>query len=281
MGERRASRMQPDRVDDVMTFALCVAAESEDARERELGPIHLIKYVYLADLVHAQATGQSFTGAAWQFFHFGPWSPEVAGRIDPLVLHLGVGEREFEGAEGQGSRYAFESPSTAEEVLADLERGRRIPSRIAAYVRRWVREFGANTVDLLHFVYQTPPMLQARPHEWLDLTTPVPELEAATAGSSSERPMQPSATPVSVKAAKRRRAKIDAARAEVQARLRARLEARRARKSTDQPPPRYDEIYAEGVAWLEALGGPELEETEGELVVDPSIWEEPRGGRLP
>src|SRR5690606_34954028 len=99
------SPMDPDRVADVMTYALCVAAENDDWRERELGPIHLIKYVYLADLAHAEARGEGFTGAAWQFYHFGPWSPAVADCIDPTVSSLGASMRTFEGVEGRGTRF--------------------------------------------------------------------------------------------------------------------------------------------------------------------------------
>jgi hypothetical protein len=51
---------------------------------------------------------------------------------------------------------------------------------------------------------------------------------------------------------------LEAARAEFQRRLRERL----GRKPVEPagPPPRYDEIYAEGVAWLDELAGCEPRE---------------------
>ena len=41
--------MDTAKVDLLIQFALAVAAEEDALAERELGPIHLIKYVYLAD----------------------------------------------------------------------------------------------------------------------------------------------------------------------------------------------------------------------------------------
>lgn len=36
------------RVDAIIKYALSVASQNDNFTERELGPIHLIKYVYLA-----------------------------------------------------------------------------------------------------------------------------------------------------------------------------------------------------------------------------------------
>ena len=46
--------MDRDRVDLLIQYALAVAGQN-DFGERELGPIHLLKYVYLGDLAHAGA----------------------------------------------------------------------------------------------------------------------------------------------------------------------------------------------------------------------------------
>ena len=37
----------------VVQFALLTAGEEDQQHERQLGPIHLLKYVYLADLAYA------------------------------------------------------------------------------------------------------------------------------------------------------------------------------------------------------------------------------------
>ena len=46
----------PSRVDLLLQYALLVAGEQDEFLDRQLGPIHLIKYVYLADLFHANET---------------------------------------------------------------------------------------------------------------------------------------------------------------------------------------------------------------------------------
>jgi hypothetical protein len=69
--------MDIKRVDLLLKYIL-PAAGQEDPGNRELGPIHLIKYTYLADLIFAEKHGgESYTCAPWRFHHFGPWSPEV------------------------------------------------------------------------------------------------------------------------------------------------------------------------------------------------------------
>ncbi len=55
--------MDQDRIDHVIQLALLVAGREDDPFDRELGPIHLIKYVYLADLAYAERHGgETYTG---------------------------------------------------------------------------------------------------------------------------------------------------------------------------------------------------------------------------
>ena len=72
------------RLDRLFQYALAIAAQADDFQQRDLGPIHLLKYAYLGDLAHAQRhEGATFTGAVWQFHNFGPWSGEAFSRIAP------------------------------------------------------------------------------------------------------------------------------------------------------------------------------------------------------
>lgn len=49
---------------DLQLKYILVAAGQEDLGHREVGPIHLIKYVYFADLAFAEKQGgETFTGA--------------------------------------------------------------------------------------------------------------------------------------------------------------------------------------------------------------------------
>ncbi|WP_146155287.1 hypothetical protein [Enhygromyxa salina] len=60
------------KVDLLVTCAVS-AAELQEYPNDCLGPIHVLKYIYLADLAHAEQHGETFTGANWQFYNFGPW----------------------------------------------------------------------------------------------------------------------------------------------------------------------------------------------------------------
>ena len=59
--------MDQTRVAALLEFALATAAR-EDLGERELGEIHLLKMVYLADLAYAKThQGQTLTKVPWVF----------------------------------------------------------------------------------------------------------------------------------------------------------------------------------------------------------------------
>ena len=79
---------------DAAKYILATSGQ-EDYGNREVGPIHLVKYVYLADLAFAEKRGgETITGIPWRFHHFGPWSPEVYNRdnrdieIDALEISV-------------------------------------------------------------------------------------------------------------------------------------------------------------------------------------------------
>jgi hypothetical protein len=99
-------------------------------------------------------------------------------------------------------------------------------------------------------------MLRARPGDCLDLR---PELEPVEAEEAT--PVEPLPE---IKLSKTRLKKM---REEVQRRLAKKREARRT--VVPQPPPRYDEVFAEGVAWLD---GPEPEPRRGKLSFSDDVW---------
>ena len=83
-------------VDLVIQYSLLAAGDEDDYIDRQLGPIHIIKYVYLADLVYAKHNnGQSFTGIDWQFYKFGPWSQAVHARIEPALKAIHANRNQF------------------------------------------------------------------------------------------------------------------------------------------------------------------------------------------
>lgn len=176
--------MDPARIQAVFGYALAVAAQGDDPRDRELGPIHLLKYLYLADLARAQThEGESYSGVDWRFHKFGPWAVEAFQQVPPARAHIQAECRKFT------SRY--QADTLRWRVPADrLERCEAgLPREVARSVAAAVRAFGSDTSALLHHVYRTPPMLQARPGDPLDLR---PELEPAEA--EEPPPAEPAST---------------------------------------------------------------------------------------
>lgn len=251
------------RVDLLLKYVLAVAGQEEPGN-REVGAIHLVKYVYLADLAYADRhIGETFTGAPWRFHHFGPWSTEVFARIKPALASVGAEERRYSSA-----RHAEEAIRwfvDDEHLVENLDD--QLPLEVSSPIKRAIRQFGADTPSLLHEVYRTRPMLRAAPGEVLDFKP----------DETDEESVDESGSPVITLSRKQARARADALRAlreRVQQRLRA---AHGSRRIAFSPPPRYDQIYAEGQQWLDTLAGESVEPGELKVVVDDAVWKS--GGR--
>lgn len=55
--------MKSNKIDLLIQYAILIAGQEDEYPDRQLGPIHLIKYVYLADLAYAERNGgETFTG---------------------------------------------------------------------------------------------------------------------------------------------------------------------------------------------------------------------------
>jgi hypothetical protein len=152
----------------ILQYALLLAGQEDDYFNRQLGPIHLIKYVYLADLAFARRNhGETYTGVDWRFYKFGPWSQAVNARIEPALGVLQADCKVFESDyEERDDWVRWNKQDYC--LLGELEK--RIPSCITVDLRRNVHKFLKDTPALLDFVYKTKPMLSAAPNEVLDFS---------------------------------------------------------------------------------------------------------------
>ncbi len=253
-------QMDSNRVDLLIKYALVVAGQ-EDPGNRELGPIHLVKYVYLADLGYADAhDGQTFTSAPWRFHHFGPWTELVYERIEPVVRAVAATERRFTTpGYDDGVRWTLQD----EGALREVER--QLPWEAARAVKKAVHEFGSDTHALLHYVYTTRPIRRAAPGDLLDFS---PAEAREPADASTEETWARAAAPPSKTALKHRRVALDNLRERVQAKL-----AQRPKElAAPSPPPRYDELFREGQQWLDSLSGEPIREEHGELTISEEVW---------
>lgn len=253
--------MNSAHVDRVIQYALLEAGRQDDFFDRELGPIHFVKYVYIADLTYAERHGgETFTGAPWKFYHYGPWASEVHDRIRPALAAIDANENVIASSKYESDLVRWSKVD--DELHAEIER--QLPSEIVSILKRCVRTYGKDTSELLHYVYTTAPMLRAAPNERLVFEALPP---APTPPTSSEPP------PLSVREQKRQQARTQEAKTRIAEKLAKKRAERDARRPV--PPPRYDEVFLEGVVWLDGLAGDEISATSGEVAFDDDVWASP------
>ncbi len=248
--------MHKDRVAQLIQYALACA--ERDSGDSELGSIHLLKYVYIADLAHADGhSGQTYTGAVWRFHRFGPWAREVHEIIPHAAKQIGAEPVHRESAYDDSDyvRWRLEDESVVDRIE------RHLPFEVARRVRLAVKTHGRDTASLLDYVYRTRPMLKAAPREELDFSA------QARSNPVSHEPSRPSLTH---KEKKRRKQKLF----DLRSRFRARAHERRRESRLVSPPtsPRFDEVYEKGSEWIETLAGKSEVAEHGVLRISDEIW---------
>jgi hypothetical protein len=252
--------MDISRIDKIIQYSLLVAGDEDDSFDHQLGPIHLIKYVYLADLDYATShNGETYTGVKWQFYKFGPWAQEVNNRIEPALLCINAEKKTFPSDYVDRDEWVRWT-ATDDSFKKELER--ELPLVIKSTLRRNVHRFGKATPELLSYVYSTKPMLSAAPREFLDFSTVIPPPKDL----ASE---QGSGEPLSLKKQKTLKANLRNLRIKNAERLSTK---RKNRLVTPPMSPRYDEVYFEGLKWLDSLAGEEIPEGNQDVVFSDSIW---------
>jgi hypothetical protein len=248
-----------DAIDRVLQYAIVAAADEDDPRDRELGPVHLLKFVYLTDLAWARAhDGNTYTGAEWRFHHFGPWELGVYERVEPAIAAIEANRRVVSGGRSSDEFVRFGLTHQVDLIRERLEAA--LPIAITSAVRNAVHEFGSDTASLLRHVYLTPPMLRAAPEDRLDFT--LVALRMAATDASPE-----SATRLTARLRRQRKQVLETGRQLLRQRF-----ASTPGQTVTAPAPRYDEVFSAGVKWLDSLAGAPLESVAGELTVAPGIW---------
>ena len=255
------SRSEPDlaKVDSVLQYALLVAGEQDDNFDRQLGPIHLLKYVYLADLAHAEKhSGLTYTGIRWIFYKFGPWSQTVHDRIEPALHAIGAERKSFQSSyEESKDRVRW----SMRDAALLTRKGHELPSAITVHLRTNVREFGKDTERLLHYVYSTAPMRTATPQEGLDFAV------AEDASDDDADPPSLRMDKLSNKARKRLRQRLLALRQK-----RKNIKPEREVLVSSANEPLYDEVYRDGLAWLDSLAGQAFSEQRIIVEFSDEVW---------
>lgn len=252
-------KIDTNKIDLLLQYALVVAGQGT-GWDRELGMIHLIKFVYLADLAYAEKhDGQIYTGIPWRFYHFGPWAEEVYQRIEPALTAIGAEKKIIPNPrdEKDVTRWI----KSDDEMFDRL--GNQIDLIVMGCIQKDVRRFGADTRELLDFVYRTRPMVNAAPGEYLDFNI----LESGTVSEDRGQP-DIALKELTVRQKKKRKAALS----DLKERIHARLDEKLKRRIACAAPPRYDEVFSSGVEWLNSSSEETLDSGEYTAVISDEIW---------
>ena len=238
-----------ETIDLLVQYAIAAAA-GEEPPDNQLGQLHILAYIYLADLACARKTGDTFTGVSWQLGDFGAWSPRIYERIEPAARARALRRMELRSERG-----GFVYQAKGESLRNELEP--KLPIVVSRAIDRAVRKYGASTALVLEAVYLSDPVRRAAPGEALVLEVREPaQLDVEPLPQLTARQL------------KRRKQKL----APFKAYMRDKLAKRQAQPSQARStPPRYDEVFASGAAHAEQASSP-LPHIELDLSFDDSIW---------
>lgn len=253
--------MNKNNLHILLQYILLCARQNEEKWDWDLGPIHFIKYVYLADLDYAKKhSGQTFTGIDWVFYNFGPWSTVVHEEIPVALLEIGAHlETLPSDYSGDYQRWSFCSDDS-DDLYEEL--GRKIPSSIKFSLSSLVRKYGKVTPDLLDCVYNTKPMLNAAPNDHLDFSTVIEEpYEKEEFVSAMEK--------LSARKTKKLKERIKELK---EAKLQRENQQPERRMVQSKMPPVDDGVLEAGLKWLDSLAGAPLPSGYYEVKIDESVW---------
>jgi hypothetical protein len=255
------------KIDLIIQYALLTAGEEDGIIDRRLGRIHLIKYVYLADLEYAKSNnGETYTGTQWRFYHFGPWSEKVHERVEVAANYIHATKHSFPADYGDRDEW-FRWEIRDSHRLAEIKN--KIPAKITLALSGFIHKHTMNTQSLLVFVYQTQPMLHASPHEDLDFMRAVIHPEKTTDEQSNLR-----INNLSNKKQKKLYERIKDLRGKTVS-----VSFNKTGLVNPVKNPRYDDVYLSGINWLDEQAGNPF--PEGMIVANfsPDVWKaSPRTG---
>jgi len=241
-----------------MQYALFLAAQGDDLYERALGPIHLLKYTYLADMDYARFNeGRTYSGIDWKFHHFGPWSLEAFQEIDAALEIIEATKNMFPSTFGDKDCVRW-NVEFDQYKFADLKS--ELPLEVKQSLQKNVHRFRNDTTLLLHYVYATPPMLNAAPEELMDFRVMVP----------APPEVREEFTPYLVRLTGKKRKQLKQGMDVLRERFMA--EAGKTTIRQDSISGKLDDVYMEGIQWLDNLAGTSFPEGGGSVHFTDDIW---------
>ena len=246
------------KVDQLIQYIILTAGQEDDRFDRELGPIHLIKYLYLADLSHAEFhNGETYTGLPWRFHHYGPYCEEALFRIEPALILINAEKKTIESTRYEDDFIRWSKSD--DELCAQLFN--TLDLSVTGAINRLVHSYGTDTSKLLDFTYKTKPMLLAAPGDFLDFTHIMREDEPIDVQSAT------TCEPLTRRQEKKRAEQLS----QLKSKLKEKLSKRQQSKFRFTPP-RYDDVFFEGLEQLNASVSEDLSAGDYQASFSDDIW---------
>ncbi len=141
----------------------------------------LLKLLYLADIEHFRATGETLTGFDWIYYLYGPWTAEYDDLLKQLEAEGAVRLEQWVGAGVEGERIYTSERASLEKVIRSADEFFRTRRQVETWADRGVPR-------LLDYVYfETEPMQDAVKMQRLDfgkVSTEPPRLYRRTKSGS-------------------------------------------------------------------------------------------------
>ena len=119
----------------------------------------LVKFLYLADLYSARATGATITNYPWAFVYYGPYCSEASELIDTATRNSEICKNSYQNNFGGDKEFHIYSCRDKESEAIENQ----LHISIASPLQWAIRKFGDDTPQLLDYVYfETEPMKNAR-----------------------------------------------------------------------------------------------------------------------
>jgi hypothetical protein len=141
--------------------------------------------------------------------------------------------------------------------------GNQLDLIVMGRIQKDVRRFGSDTAALLDFVYQTRPMVTAAPGEYLDFN-----ILSSETGSEDQDQAGIALKELTVRQKKKQKSAL----LDLKKRINARLDEKQKRRIACAVPPRYDEVFFNGIKWLNSSAEEPLDSGEYTAIISDKIW---------
>jgi hypothetical protein len=122
----------------------------------------LLKLLYLADIEHFRAAGETLTGFDWIFYLYGPWTPEYDDLLKQLEAEAAIRLEPWAGIGIEGERIVAAQRVPLERVIVSTD----VFFRTRRHIDTWADRGVPRLLDYVYF--ETEPMQGAVKMDRLD-----------------------------------------------------------------------------------------------------------------